>query len=111
MRLIKAIACFFFLLVLVALPAIEARAERPQTREIRDKIRWGDPDEPAGCRGPLEWQKSVLEMPEDEMAIIGIVIWPEVLQEKKAARENFAPVGFGARVPAHTACRKPAMRR
>lgn len=45
MKSLRAILCLVFALLLVGLLAFQALAERPDTREIRDAIRWGDPDE------------------------------------------------------------------
>jgi hypothetical protein len=50
MKSLRAIVCLVVVLLLVGLLAFQAVAERPQTREIRDKVMWGDPDDLAGCR-------------------------------------------------------------
>ena len=50
MKSLRAIVCLVAVLLLVGLLAFQAVAERPQAREIRDKVKWGDPDDIATCR-------------------------------------------------------------
>jgi hypothetical protein len=50
MKSFKQIVCFGVLLFITMLFALQAAAELPRTREIRDKFMWGDPDDLVGCR-------------------------------------------------------------
>ena len=64
MKSFKQIVCLAVLLLLVVLLASEALAERPQTREIRDKVKWGDPDSPAWCHKSNDWRRVASELPD-----------------------------------------------
>jgi hypothetical protein len=46
MKSFKQIVCFAVVLLITMLFALQAAAELPRTREIRDKFMWGDPDYP-----------------------------------------------------------------
>ena len=46
MKSLRVIMRFAVVLVLLGFLVGQALAERPQTREIRDKVMWGDPDYP-----------------------------------------------------------------
>lgn len=56
MKSFSGILCLLAALMLVALLAFQAAADRPRRKEIRDKVMWGDPDSPAGCRSLDNWQ-------------------------------------------------------
>jgi hypothetical protein len=46
MKSFRVVVCFSVVLVLLGFLVGQALAELPQIREIKDKIRWGDPDCP-----------------------------------------------------------------
>jgi hypothetical protein len=50
MKSFKQIVCLAMVVLITTLFALQAAAERPRTREIRDKLMWGDPDEMGASR-------------------------------------------------------------
>ncbi len=66
MKSLRAILCLVFALLLVGLLAFQAVAERPQSKEIRDKIMWGDPDDLVGCRKSGVLSREVNGPPDSE---------------------------------------------
>jgi len=50
MKSFKQIVWLAVVLLVTMLFALQAAAELPRTREIRDKFMWGDPDDLVGCR-------------------------------------------------------------
>lgn len=111
MKSLRAIVCLVAALLLVGLLAFQAVAERPQTREIKSKVMWGDPDEPAGCRRVDKWQKSLVGMPDYETTMTGLVLWSEDLEEEQTPRVSIAPMGLEVRKCLYAACRPRAIRR
>lgn len=69
MKSLKPILCLLVMVLLAALLAGQALAERPEAREIKSKVMWGDPDEPAGCREVDLWWREVNGPPDCEMVL------------------------------------------
>ena len=61
MKPLKLTGCLLLVPLLAGLFAGQAVAERPKTIEIRDKMMWGDPDEPAGSRRVGELPRAAIE--------------------------------------------------
>ena len=55
MKSFKQIVCLAVVVLITALVAFEAAAELPRTREIRDKLMWGDPDYPLTKERDCPW--------------------------------------------------------
>jgi hypothetical protein len=52
MKSLKQVVCLVVVVLITTVFALQAAAELPQKREIRDKFMWGDPDDLVGCRKP-----------------------------------------------------------
>jgi len=50
MRSLRGLTCLLGVVLLLALLVVESLAELPETREIKDKFMWGDPDSPVECK-------------------------------------------------------------
>ena len=111
MKSLRAIVCLVAVLLLVGLLAFQAVAERPQTKEIRDKVMWGDPDEFGACRAAGGWWYMAIECPDGGPVPMQVVSQSGAVQEIKGLAVNITLLGLEVRRFHDTAGRTRAMRR
>jgi hypothetical protein len=97
MKSFKQIVCFAVVLLITMLFALQAAAELPRTREIRDKFMWGDPDEMGASRKAGGLRYIAVEYPDRDKAASQSISKPAPDDDVKRLCVNITLLGFEIR--------------